>query len=166
MGSRCSTDPRLRPTLACPPPFFFFCPVNVFPSTVSLSFTMNRLTTRTNNKDKHPGIVDLSPQRRTHTQKKADDEKAAEDKEAREGAHRAGVRQLAEVERRAMQKLKALMTPGTRPRASGQTSATADSLGVDMGEYTYMGKTHRLTVMGNAQNQEPDRMVHTQRRRR
>ena len=91
---------------------------------------MSRLNTRPNNKDKHPGIVDLSPQRRTPVQKKADDAKAMEEKQAREDTHKAGVRQLANVEQRAMQKLKALMTPGPGPRLSETTTrgelATAD----------------------------------------
>ena len=66
---------------------------------------MSHLNTHPNNKNKHPGIVDLSPQRRTPIQKKADNTKAMEEKQAREGTHKAGVRQLANVEQCAMQKL-------------------------------------------------------------
>ncbi|KAN0129925.1 hypothetical protein V8E53_012251 [Lactarius tabidus] len=51
--------------------------------------------TRPSNKDKHPGIVDLSPQRHTHAQKKADDEKSEEDKLAREADRQAGIQHLA-----------------------------------------------------------------------
>jgi hypothetical protein len=54
--------------------------------------------TRPSNKDKHPGIVDLSPQRHTHAQKKADDEKSEEDKLAREADRQAGIQHLANVE--------------------------------------------------------------------
>lgn len=43
---------------------------------------MSRMNTRPNNRDKHPGVVDLSPQRRTHVQKSTDDGKSAEDKQA------------------------------------------------------------------------------------
>ena len=77
---------------------------------------MSRPNTRPNNKDKHPGRVDLSPQRRTQSQKRADDEKSMEEKQAREEHHKAGVRQIAEVEERTTQRLKALMAQGAGPR--------------------------------------------------
>jgi hypothetical protein len=76
--------------------------------------------TRPNNKDKHPGIVDLSPPRRTQAHKRADDEKTPEEKQAQEEARQAGIRHLAEVEKRTMQKLKSLMGPGPGPRAVSQ----------------------------------------------
>ncbi|KAI9432031.1 hypothetical protein H4582DRAFT_2062213 [Lactarius indigo] len=67
--------------------------------------------------NKHPGVVDLSPQRRTHGQKKADEEKTAEEKQAREETRKAGIRRLAEVEEHDKQTLNTLMGPGPGPRA-------------------------------------------------
>jgi hypothetical protein len=55
---------------------------------------MNRHNTRPNNKDKHPGMVDLSLQRRTQTQRKVENKISAEDKQAREEARKAGVKIL------------------------------------------------------------------------
>ncbi|KAH9046393.1 hypothetical protein EDB83DRAFT_2317717 [Lactarius deliciosus] len=95
---------------------------------------MNHLSTRAANKDKHPGVVDLSPQRRTHEQKKANDEKAAEDKQAREEARKAGIRKLAGVEERGRQKLNTLMGPGPRPRArlvTGSNMAATTGMGTE-----------------------------------
>jgi hypothetical protein len=128
MDSRRSTNPRLRVSLL----LFSFRVFAFSPLACSPLVIMARISTRANNKDKHPGVVDLSPQRRTHTQKRADDEKAVEEKQAKEDARKAGIRQLANVEERAMQKLKALMAPGSGPRAS----MTADSLGVGTGKHT------------------------------
>ncbi|KAI9438746.1 hypothetical protein H4582DRAFT_2076372 [Lactarius indigo] len=81
---------------------------------------MSRLNTRPSNKNKHPGVVDLSPQRRTHGQKKADEEKTAEEKQAREETRKAGIRRLAEVEERDKQTLNTLMGPGPGPRATNK----------------------------------------------
>jgi hypothetical protein len=81
---------------------------------------MSRLNTRPSNKDKHPGLPDLSPQRRSPAQKRADDKRAAEEKQAKEDAQKQGIRRLAEAEECAMQKTK--MRPGPRPR-TGTSSA-------------------------------------------
>ncbi|KAH9023451.1 hypothetical protein EDB85DRAFT_1894781 [Lactarius pseudohatsudake] len=78
---------------------------------------MKGLKTRTGNKDKHPGRVDLGPPRRTPDQKRTDDRRIAEEKEAREDHRKVGVRQLAEVEQRDMQRVNTLMGPGPGPQA-------------------------------------------------
>jgi hypothetical protein len=102
---------------------------------------MNRLQTRPNNKNKHPGIVDLSPQRRTPAQKRADDEKTAEEKQAQEDARKVGIRHLAEVEERTMQRLKAMMASGPGPRVVDKIADTAPSqvasTRVGMGKYMH-----------------------------
>lgn len=98
---------------------------------------MSRMNTRPNNRDKHPGVVDLSPQRRTHVQKSADDGKSAEDKQAREEARKASIRHLAEVEERTMQRFDALMAQGSGPRRSTPASRTANSLVDDSGKHTW-----------------------------
>ncbi|KAH9083317.1 hypothetical protein EDB83DRAFT_2309328 [Lactarius deliciosus] len=95
---------------------------------------MNRLSTRAANKDKHPGVVDLSPKRRTHEQKKADDEKAEEDKQAREETRKAGIRKVAAVEERNRQRLNTLMGPGPGPR-----SRARPVFGSNMAATTRMG---------------------------
>ncbi|KAH9016476.1 hypothetical protein EDB84DRAFT_1443109 [Lactarius hengduanensis] len=81
---------------------------------------MKGLNTRAGNKDKHPGRVDLGPPRRTPDQKRTDDRRIAEEKEAREDHRKAGVRQLAEVEQRDMQRVNTLMGPGPGPQAKGK----------------------------------------------
>ncbi|KAI9431350.1 hypothetical protein H4582DRAFT_2085196 [Lactarius indigo] len=81
---------------------------------------MSHLNSRPSNKNKHPGVVDLSLQRCTHGQKKADEEKTAEEKQAREETQKAGIRQLAEVEERDKQTLNTLMGPGPGPRATNK----------------------------------------------
>jgi hypothetical protein len=53
---------------------------------------MSQPNTQPNNKDKHPGVIDLSPQRCTPAHKRVDDEKAAEEKQAREDVYKAGIR--------------------------------------------------------------------------
>ena len=68
------------------------------------------------NKDKHPGIVDLSPQRRTQAQKKADDEKTMEEKQAQQTAHKAGIHQLAKVEEHTTEKLRVILALGPGPQ--------------------------------------------------
>jgi hypothetical protein len=73
------------------------------------------LNTRAENKNKHPGVVDLSPQRRTHAQKRADDKKSEEEKQAREAVRQAGIQHLAKVEEQTAQKMKMLMGPGPKP---------------------------------------------------
>ena len=98
---------------------------------------MSRMNTRPNNRDKHPGVVDLSPQRCTHVQKSADDGKSAEDKQAREEARKASIRHLAEVEERTMQRFDALMAQGSGPRRSTPASRTANSLVDDSGKHTW-----------------------------
>jgi hypothetical protein len=103
---------------------------------------MSRLQTCANNKDKHPGVVDLSPQRRTHTQKKADDERAAEEKQAREVARMATIRHLADIEQHTIKKFKSLMAPGSGPRGVGKAQgggpttvpSTANSLATGAGK--------------------------------
>ena len=84
---------------------------------------MSRINTRPKNRDQHPGIVDLSPQRRTQAHKRVDDERSAEDKQAREEARKAGIRRLAEVEERNAEKLK-MMATGPKPRPRMVTSAS------------------------------------------
>ncbi|KAI9436910.1 hypothetical protein H4582DRAFT_2058382 [Lactarius indigo] len=78
---------------------------------------MSRLNTRPSNKNKHPGVVDLSLQRCTHGQKKANEEKTVEEKQAREETQKAGICRLAEVEEHDRQTLNTLMGPGPGPRA-------------------------------------------------
>jgi hypothetical protein len=85
--------------------------------------------TRPDNKNKHPGLVDLSPQRRTHAQKRADDEKFTEDKQAREDIFREGIRCIAEVEERTAQKMKSLGVAGPKPRARMVTATSETSTG-------------------------------------
>jgi hypothetical protein len=148
---------HIQQTHACVFPFTH-SPSCVFPllraAPASSLIIMSPLTTRPNNKNKHPGIVDLSPQRRTHTQKRADDETAAEEKQAKRDAHKAGIRRLAAAEEHAMQKMKAVMGPELGPRASGQTtheaSTTANSLGVGTGKnvYTVDGKDILIYLRG------------------
>lgn len=77
---------------------------------------MSRINTRASNKDKHPGEVDLSPQRRTNAPKKASDNISAEERQAQEESRKAVIRRLAEVEARSTQKQKTLMGPGPGPR--------------------------------------------------
>jgi hypothetical protein len=69
---------------------------------------MSHHNTHPNNKDKHPGMVDLSPQRRTQTQRKVENEISAEDKQAREEARKAGICHLAEAEQRNAEKMESL----------------------------------------------------------
>ncbi|KAH9020127.1 hypothetical protein EDB85DRAFT_1896313 [Lactarius pseudohatsudake] len=93
---------------------------------------MSHLGTRATNKDKHPGVVDLGPQRRTHEQKKADNEKTAEDKQAREETRKAGIRKLTGVEERDRQRLNTLMGPSPRPRprpVTGSNMAATTRMG-------------------------------------
>ncbi|KAN0130534.1 hypothetical protein V8E53_009217 [Lactarius tabidus] len=85
--------------------------------------------TRPDNKNKRPGLVDLSPQRRTHAQKRADDEKFTEDKQAREDIRREGIRRIAEVEERTAQKMKSLGAAGPKPRARMVTATSETSTG-------------------------------------
>jgi hypothetical protein len=61
--------------------------------------------TRPDNKNKHPRLVDLSPQRHTHAQKRADDEKFTEDKQAREDICREGIGCISKVEERTAQNI-------------------------------------------------------------
>lgn len=77
---------------------------------------MSRMTTRPANKDKHPGEVDVSPQRRTTTQKRVADNVSAEERQVREETRKNTIRQLAEVEECTSQRLKALMAQGPGPR--------------------------------------------------
>ncbi len=110
---------------------------------------MSRPNTRPNNKDKHPGRVDLSPQRRTQSQKRADDEKSMEEKQAREEHHKAGVRQIAEVEECTTQRLKALMAQGAGPqlvdkRVHGGSVTASSTAAVTRGG---MGKHIHIQLM-------------------
>ena len=73
------------------------------------------MNTCADNKDKHPGVIDLSPQRCTQAQKRANDEKSEEEKQARDAVHQAGIHHMAEVEERTAQKMKTLMGPGPKP---------------------------------------------------
>jgi len=52
---------------------------------------MSHPNTHLNNRDKHPGVVDLSPQRCTQSQKRADNEKTKEEKQAGEEVHKAWI---------------------------------------------------------------------------
>jgi hypothetical protein len=83
-------------------------------------FFMSRPNTRPKNKDMHPGIVDLSPQRRMHAQKKANDDRSTEERQAREEAHKLSIRHLAEVEERTTQRHNMVMAPGSGPRTLTQ----------------------------------------------
>lgn len=80
---------------------------------------MSRPNTRPNNKDKHPGMVDLSPPRRTQTHKRVENERSTEEKLASEEARQTGIRHLAQVEERTSKTHKALMA-GSGPRAVPQ----------------------------------------------
>jgi hypothetical protein len=76
---------------------------------------MSCITTHASNKDKHPGIVDVSPTRCAPVCKKVDNQESAEEKQAREEAHRAGICHIAKVEECNAEKLKALMASGPKP---------------------------------------------------
>jgi hypothetical protein len=117
---------------------------------------MSRLQTRANNKDKHPGVVDLSPQRRTQTKKRVDDERTVEEKQFREEARKATIRRLAEIEQQSTQKVKALMAPGSGPRGVGQkvhgggpmtAPSTASSPAMGTGKCAHAFRTHTDVVL-------------------
>jgi hypothetical protein len=106
---------------------------------------MERMNLRAANKAKHPGLVDLSPPRRTHNQKRANDERAGEDKQAREEAHANGICRIAEVENRTAQKLVELMKPDGGPRTVGSrvparptTMRTTADLAAGTGKYMHI----------------------------
>ena len=103
---------------------------------------MSCINTCAANKVKHPGLVDLSPQRCTHSQKKADDERAGEDKQAREEAHVNGICRVAKVENCTAQRLAELMRPDGGPQTVGSqvpaqpmTMQTTANLAVGTGKH-------------------------------
>jgi hypothetical protein len=102
--------------------------------------------TRPNNKDKHPRRVDLSPQRRTQTQKRSDDAKSAEEKQAQEEVRQAGIRQLAEVEERTTQRLRALLASGAGPRAVDKKAPKGKQGAQDNGPAAKMSQRGATTV--------------------
>jgi hypothetical protein len=110
---------------------------------------MSHHNTCPNNKDKHPGMVDLSLQRRTQTQRRVENELSAEDKEAREEARKAGILCLGKAEQRSTEKMKSLMAIGSRPKACMVTSASSamDSTSKCICEWS-MGEDLRIKKRG------------------
>ena len=114
------------------------CSRLAFPSHIPCLAAMSP-NTRPENKNKRPGIVDLSPQRRKSTYKKPADEKSTEDQQTEE-SRLAGIRHVADIEERNREKLKHLMAPGPKPRPRIVTAAsnTASSTSVGKGKHIHI----------------------------
>ncbi|KAF8267185.1 hypothetical protein EI94DRAFT_1701211 [Lactarius quietus] len=134
-------------SLSCFPLLCIPCPV-----------IMSCLNTCASNKDKHPGMVDMSPPRHAPapSRKKVIDEQTPEDKLAREESCMAGIGKLAEIEEHNAQKLKTLMAPGLKPWPWMVMVVSKTAISTTGGTATpQKGKTAKETT-GTGGNQQDD----------